>query len=49
MEYYGIVDSHLSRLYLLLAKEVGTLDINDFLYEAACTYFSNVEALYQSI
>jgi hypothetical protein len=34
MEYYGIVESHLSGLYLLFAKEVRTLDMNDFLQES---------------
>jgi hypothetical protein len=31
MEYYGIVDSHLSGLYPMMAKEVGSLVINDFM------------------
>ena len=35
MEYYGIVESHLSGLYLLFAKEVKTLDMNDFLQESS--------------
>jgi hypothetical protein len=33
MEYYGIVDSHLLGLYSMMAKEVASLDINDFIQE----------------